>query len=247
MATWIVHLRIAEILLGQIEHLDPAEFAIGNIAPDSGVPDEKWEKFEPPAEVLHFGASKTGSWQIADLDFYRRYLQNSTWPSDDIQRFSFLLGYFFHLLTDNLWNSKITKDTQTKFASDFEADPDFGWEVKRDWYGLDFIYLRAHPESLFQRVFLDCEYTRDYLDFLPVEGVEQRIAYIKEFYQRQDEKIQALLERPYIYLSETTMNTFVNEAAQRLYQIFEYLWIHKRDVPESSTMLGLTWEKESSA
>jgi len=53
MASWIVHLRLAENLLGLIpDHsaarsrrsLEPASFAVGNIAPDSGMTDEKWEK-----------------------------------------------------------------------------------------------------------------------------------------------------------------------------------------------------------
>ena len=45
MASWIVHLRIAENLLGFIPDLEPARFAVGNIAPDSWMPDEKWENF----------------------------------------------------------------------------------------------------------------------------------------------------------------------------------------------------------
>jgi hypothetical protein len=56
MASWIVHLRLAENLLGLIpdrlaersrRSLEPASFAVGNIAPDSGMPDEKWEKSNP--------------------------------------------------------------------------------------------------------------------------------------------------------------------------------------------------------
>jgi hypothetical protein len=48
-----VHLRLAENLLEMIDGLDGRSFAIGNIAPDSGIPDEKWESFEPPKEVSH--------------------------------------------------------------------------------------------------------------------------------------------------------------------------------------------------
>lgn len=43
MATWIVHLRLTENLLELIEGLDAAQFAVGNIAPAPGVPDEKLE------------------------------------------------------------------------------------------------------------------------------------------------------------------------------------------------------------
>ena len=41
MATWIAHLRIAENLLELIPNLDAGQFAIGNIAPDAGIPDER--------------------------------------------------------------------------------------------------------------------------------------------------------------------------------------------------------------
>lgn len=54
MATWIGHLRIAEHLLNEIEGLDESYFALGSLAPDSGVPDENWENFDPPSEITHF-------------------------------------------------------------------------------------------------------------------------------------------------------------------------------------------------
>jgi hypothetical protein len=47
MATWIIHLRIAENLIGLVPGLVEQEFVIGNIAPDSGIQDEKWEKYTP--------------------------------------------------------------------------------------------------------------------------------------------------------------------------------------------------------
>lgn len=55
MATWIVHLRLAENLLTLIDNLDDASFAMESIAPDLGIPDENWETFDPPPEILHFG------------------------------------------------------------------------------------------------------------------------------------------------------------------------------------------------
>ena len=109
MATWIVHLRLAERLLSMIPGLDPSNFAIGNIAPDSGIPDENWETFDPPAELLHFQYKNSPLWTIADLDFYRAHLQNALSKSEDKEQFSFLLGYFFHLITDNIWDNKIGK------------------------------------------------------------------------------------------------------------------------------------------
>ena len=81
MATWIAHLRIAENLLARIPGLDPGQFAIGNIAPDAGIPDEKWETFDPPPEVTHFKRSQSVHKDIADLDFYRGYLADIS-PDD---------------------------------------------------------------------------------------------------------------------------------------------------------------------
>ena len=42
MASWMVHLRIADILLDQLPGLRPVEFIVGNLAPDSGVPNADW-------------------------------------------------------------------------------------------------------------------------------------------------------------------------------------------------------------
>jgi hypothetical protein len=236
MATWIAHLRIAENLLAHIPDLDAAQFAIGNVAPDSGIPDEKWEKFEPPPEVTHFKRSDSVHKDIADLDFYRRYLADIS--PQDTPRFSFRLGYFFHLITDNLWTIKVGKPTQAQYPDQFAADKNFIWEVKEDWYGLDHIYIRAHPNCLFWRVFLDAEpfdvappsgTSQDKpiaadLDFLPAEALSRQLAHIKSYYQRRDEEIDAMCARPMIYLSAASMDAFVLEATDRIQKIYRALW-----------------------
>jgi hypothetical protein len=222
MATWIAHLRIAENLLEQNPQLDAAQFAIGNVAPDSGIPDEKWEKFEPPPEVTHFKRSDSVHKDIADLDFYRRYLADIS-PQDTV-RFSFRLGYFFHLITDNLWTIKVGKPTQVQYPNQFAADKNFIWEVKEDWYGLDHIYIRAHPDCLFWRVFLDAEPVSADLDFLPTDALTRQLVHIKSYYQRRDEKIDAMCARPMIYLSAENMDSFVLEATDRIQKIYRTLW-----------------------
>ena len=42
MASWMVHLRIADKLLELLKDIDETAFVMGNIAPDSGVPNEDW-------------------------------------------------------------------------------------------------------------------------------------------------------------------------------------------------------------
>jgi hypothetical protein len=230
MATWIAHLRIAENFLAQFPDLDAAQFAIGNVAPDSGIPDEKLEKFDPPPQVTHFKRSDSIHKDIADLDFYRGYLADV--PPQDMPRFSFRLGYFFHLIADNLWTILVGKPTEAQYSDQFAADKNFIWEVKGDWYGLDQIYVREHPNCLFWRVFLyACPFnlaegkadSAD-LDFLPPEALSRQLEYIKTFYQRRDEKIDEMCARPMIYLSADRMDSFVLETTARLQKIYHTLW-----------------------
>ncbi|MEW6718676.1 MAG: zinc dependent phospholipase C family protein [Chloroflexota bacterium] len=240
MASWIVHLRIAENLLESIEGLDVPMFAIGNIAPDSGMPDEEWKNFDPPTEVTHFTAKndETG-FGIEDLRFYRDYLMGER-MEDDRSKYSFQLGYFFHLVTDNYWREIIDKPTRERYENEFEADDEFIWEVKRDWYGLDFIYVRDHPNALFWRKFLKSEIQESFLDFLPIEAIHYRVNDIKEFYQRQDDKIQVLYERSYEYLSKEEMDQFVEDVSQALLEIYKYLTDGQQDFYEFSSVLEIS-------
>jgi hypothetical protein len=255
MASWIVHLRIAENLLGLIPVLEPASFAVGNVAPDSGIPDEKWEKFNPPPEVTHFGDFPGAERKLADLEFFRRHLQPLRGGQDggDVlschpelveglskDPLSFRLGYFFHLVTDNLWSAKIAVPTTQRFFAEFTADKDFIWEVKKDWYGLDFIYVRDHPDCLFWRLFLSARPETGGLDFLPLEAVGQRVEYIQEYYQRTDEKVQAAYHRPYIYLSQTEMDGFVDETSAHLFRIYQHLWVSAASPDGYISALDLT-------
>ncbi len=240
MATWIVHLRVAEALLPQIETIDPALFAIGNVAPDSGIPDEKWETFDPPGEVTHFRQEPDTPWLSVDLAFYRNYLAPVSRHETQAQ-YSFLLGYFFHLITDNLWRDQIYLPTRSKFAAQFEAQSGFIWEVKRDWYGLDFQYVRTQPNSLFWTVFLKSDYRQNYLDFLPQHAVQHNLDHIKSFYRKTDEKTENwFIKRPEKYLSSEEMDEFVHHTTQTLLQVYQSLWNgHAAAMPEGRTVLDM--------
>jgi hypothetical protein len=240
MATWIVHLRLAENLLHVIDGLDESYFAIGNIAPDSGIPDENWESFNPPPEVSHFESEVHGSFKLADLDFYRQYLGPMRKADVDSKKNSFLLGYFFHLVTDNLWMQEIARPTHARFAEEFEADPEFIWEVKRDWYGLDLAYVRAYPESLFWRTFLDAEYTDDYLAFLPGDAIQQRLDYVKGLYQRRDEEIEESWgKRPNKYLTQEEVERFIDLGTRLLHDSYQLLWERGEDPAGASSILEI--------
>jgi hypothetical protein len=238
MASWMVHLRIAENLLSKIPVPDESMFAVGNIAPDSGSPDEKWENFTPPPRVTHFQDSADVHRNCRDLDFYRCTMGRVA-RRPESREFSFLLGYFFHLITDNLWSIRVGRPTQARFEAQFAADKNFIWEVKKDWYGLDFVYLRESPGSLFQRVFLHASYDGPDYDFMPAEAIRQRVAYIKHYYQRADDDILAMCTRPFIYLSMGDMEEFVREASGRLFAIYQYIWVDRGDTDGHGTALAI--------
>jgi hypothetical protein len=238
MATWIGHLRLAENLLARIGGLDAGQFALGNVAPDSGIPDKKHERFDPPVTVTHFQKPDSDLHECADLIFRRRYLAGLD-PERDMLRFSFRLGYFFHLITDNLWALKIGRPTQTRFSEHFTADPKFIWTVKDDWYGLDFLYVRSHPECLFWRTFLGAEPVACDLDFLPIEAVNQQLAYMKEYYQRTDAGIEKMARGPFLYLSQKDMDRFVDETSDDLFGIYRLVWQDDIAPPAGGSALSL--------
>lgn len=239
MASWIVHLRIAELLLARIPGLDESYFAVGNIAPDSGIPDEKWEKFDPPPEVTHFKRTTVTPYGQCDLDFYRAYL--APFRRDGLARpaLSLRWGYFFHLATDNLWAREIYRPVRSRYAEQFAADQNFIWEVKNDWYGLDQRYVRSHPDSLFWRVFLKCGEEEAGLDFLPQAALRQRIAYIQAFYQEDSPEIRAMMARPFVYLSEADMDRFTVQAADSLERAYRRLWLEGRDAAGLASVLEM--------
>jgi hypothetical protein len=134
MATWIGHLRIAEKLTNELSELDETAFTLGNLGPDSGKPNADWSQFDPPKEVSHFTDAGMGEDKIKDLEFYRRYLVNLS-PTDDPARYSYLLGYFFHLLCDNLWSRRVRHTSKNQFAEQYiEQGKEFIWALKQDWY-----------------------------------------------------------------------------------------------------------------
>lgn len=239
MASWMVHLRIAEQLLDLIPNLDAAQFAIGNIAPDSGLPDENWENFDPPKTVTHFKHEGINApFRHDDFRFYHGHLKSVS--PDERERFSFLLGYFFHLIVDNLWILEIWRPTKGKYLSLFETRKELNASVKKDWYGLDFAYVRSHAGCLFWRVFVPATYDVQYLEFFPEIAIPKQLDYIKTFYQRQDTAIEENFRlRDNIYLAETEMQQFIDRAVQTLMAVYQKIWFEEIEIEEQTSSLEI--------
>ena len=220
MGTWICHLRIAEKLLHHFPELDEVNFAFGNLSPDSGIPNADWTEFEPPKEVTHFLQKGDGEDAVHDLLFYEQYLANIN-PEEDIKRYSFRLGYFFHLICDIVWAKCIWEATQSFYRSDLEKNKSEAIEnIKREWYGLDQLHVRAYPDSLFWRVIVPNQNPPSYLPFIKNEALHHQYDYIRRYYSQPERDWFSALS--YHYLNEKTMSRIVDDSVQAI------LLVHKK-------------------
>jgi hypothetical protein len=103
--------------------------------------------------------------------------------------------------------------------------------VKRDWYGLDLEHVRMNPESIYWNTFIPAKFDEDYLDFMPVDAIQQRIQHIKDLYQRTDDEIEGWYgNRPDLFLSREEMDTFIESTTKILYEIYEILLDNDTDI-----------------
>lgn len=204
MATWISHFRIADYFIKKLD-VTEKEFIVGNIGPDCGEPNEAWSKFTPGSEITHWTKSGAKA-QINSEAFYEKYLMNFNDLSKEA--FSFYTGYYIHLLTDIEFSNKIGLPKREKFADEFEKNKDFIWVMKKDWYDIDHLYLKHHPDFRIFKVF-SCieEFPNNYLDYYSQTAIIRQIKYITDFYKN----FNGSLERKYPYLTEKEMDKFVDD------------------------------------
>jgi len=241
MGTWISHLRIAENLLTLFPDLDEVTFAFGNLSPDSGIPNADWTEFDPPKEITHFLRKGEGEGEIHDLVYYEQYLLNIK-LEDDIKLYSFRLGYFFHLICDIMWAKRIWDASKIIYEHELEADRSKAIEnIKTDWYGLDQLYVRENPDSLFWRVLVPSQNPPSYLHFIKNEALHQQYDYIRKFYSEPEK--DWFSSRPYHYLNEATMNRIVDESTQAVLLVHKKLQGRKDldGMKSSVSLLPETW------
>ncbi len=154
MASWMVHLRIADRLLDSLPGLSAVDFVVGNIAPDSGIPNEDWSGFTPSVIVSHFRVDHSIPKNICIPAFVERYFTPEQRTSYSPAQNSFFLGYLVHLLTDQLWSAKVLTALMERFPDQWQADRQgLIVRAKEDWYDLDYKYLRQHPDFRAFRIY----------------------------------------------------------------------------------------------
>lgn len=215
MASWMVHLRVADALLDRIDGLCPVEFVMGNIAPDSGVPNEDWSAFTPSTHVSHF--KRAASKDAKDIDigayaerYYSREVRKGYSPEEE----SFYLGYLVHLMTDVQWSNAVAKPSVAQYPQEAARDRTaLIWKLKRDWYDLDHTFLRDHPGFRTFEIYRNAVGFRNtYMDIFPEDAFDNRRQYITGFYSQHPEG----LDREYPYLTQERMDRFVVEAVETI-------------------------------
>lgn len=214
MASWMVHLRIADMLLDRIEDLDETAFVLGNLAPDSGVPNEDWSVFNPPGDVTHFKTDPEDKTTI-DIDkFVREYFSEDLIKTYSKKIYSFFLGYLTHLLTDVEWAKMVRSEGMNEENARKEnmTYTQFIWKNKEDWYDLDFLYLEEHPDFRAFHIYEDAEdLTNVFMDIFPKDAFEDRRKYICGFYHSDE---HGDLHRQYQYLTKERSGRFVTETVE---------------------------------
>ena len=214
MASWMIHLRVADRLLDTIPGLDATAFIIGNIAPDSGVPNADWTAYSPPKEVSHYKTRRNDE-TFFDLERFRAgYLTPEQIRAYSRREFSFFLGYYVHLLTDTDWTLRIYRPMIAEYVEKRGEDKlSFIRKLKRDWYDLDFRYLEEHPDFRAFRLYEQAAgFMNDFMDIFSREAFDSRRAYICGFYRGTHGE----LYRAYPFLAPDQADTFVEKTADSL-------------------------------
>lgn len=104
---------IADRVLEQLPHLDRHEFCVGNIAPDCNVENEDFTAFTPSREITHW--MQEDRKQASDCDaFCEEYIIKRKEKIASSEEYSFLLGYYAHLLTDAAFQAMIRNEARIK-------------------------------------------------------------------------------------------------------------------------------------
>lgn len=213
MASWIIHLRVADAVNRKLEIEPYDKFILGNIAPDSGVPYEDWSVFTPSAEVSHFRGMDADGIKTVDLEKYiGLYMTKEQMAGYNADEEAFHLGYLSHLLTDRLWADRIARRGKEQFEElHRENRAEFWKKIKADWYDLDFLFLKANPEfEAFEIYKTGEDFENRYLPIFSNDAFITRREWIVNFYR---DGVAKVADRP-MYISMRELDEFVEGAAK---------------------------------
>jgi len=157
------------------------------------------------------------SWMIhprVAQGIYKRLFTRRQRERYDAGSYAFYFGYLTHLLTDKLWAVEVGYGARNRFPELFDRDKEAFWKkIKRDWYDMDFLYLKMNPGFEAFRIYESMEELRNsYVDFFAEDAFENRRRFITGFYRDGVKKVE---ERE-TYLSAEELDEFVTTAVERI-------------------------------
>ena len=162
MGSHLMHLVIANEMLLELSEIDEVAFLLGSLAPDATTDKES----------SHYYAGRHD-------DLSRRLDLSQYWIDSKEEDFSFRLGYYAHLVADEIWlqgfykswlKEVITRDPskQAAYYADFDA---YNARLSRRLGEFDFKQLKGHLDfdELIEKVERDAAMTKEgtYTMFLP--------------------------------------------------------------------------------
>jgi hypothetical protein len=138
---------------------------------------------------------------------------------------AFHLGYISHLVTDNAWLTSVVLPAKERFAhlrleggvETPEAVARFYAFLKKDWYDMDFLYIKRHPDLPAYRLFLSAEDVENrYLPIFPEDAFEIKRREIEVFYR----KGAAEVEERMTYMAEEETDGFVRAVSEEISREF---------------------------
>ena len=214
----MIHLRVADLLMDKIPGLDETAFVMGNIAPDSGVPNADWTAYSPPKAVSHYKTRRDDETFFDIEQFINDHFSPEKIRAYSQREFSFFLGYYVHLLTDVDWTLNIYRPMIAEYVEKRGEDKNtFLWKMKRDWYDLDFRYLEEHPDFRAFNIYEQASgFTNDFMEIFSKDAFDNRREYICGFYRGQHGE----LYREYPFLSPIQADDFVEKTVETIYSTF---------------------------
>lgn len=210
MASWLIHLRIADELLKVLNISDEEKFVVGNIAPDCGVPLPEGN-YNPPTRVTHWGGENFKR-NIDYMGFYNKYLKD--------KKDGFYLGYFTHLVTDYYWSHNVVLPLKARLGIDsLSKNPEITKKVKDNWSELEERYLLSHgrPRALEILKGVD-KFPNVYFDFYGADTIEEKAKFISSCYDEPCHITDDLS-----YTSEGEMEEFIAFDVKRIQEILHEL------------------------
>lgn len=229
MATWITHLMVADFVMQKIPWLDRRGFCVGNIAPDCNIENEDWSAFTPSREVTHWMSGAKKAYEDAER-FLQEYLIKRTHKVYSKEEFSFLLGYYSHLVADAEYQ-RMTRDPDrvVKVWNRIDADLELSAQAinfERSWdsvkilvskkdrfreiYSIEGEYLRNNPLSGYITEILPLKEFPDYIDYLSPGAIIRKIPKMRV----RDELLQPIDK--YISITKDEVETFMVDTAEKI-------------------------------